>query len=166
VCTLVGPHGHQVWPLIMVPAPSGLQYPFRVFMWLMYFVVVSQPLAMDPAPDLGWAAFMTIGPLTVLGLFFYLGDEWASSWCGLASVLCVFYLIAPLRCFKRCVKPADPVARAALADGRATQESGEGAAFLEDSGDEGSADPWPPTTDRAAAAAGAAGPPRCGDDNM
>mmetsp|Transcript_46376 Transcript_46376/g.115031 ORF Transcript_46376/g.115031 Transcript_46376/m.115031 type:complete len:107 (+) Transcript_46376:1-321(+) len=82
-------------------------------MWAAYFVVVSQPLYMDPAPDVAVVAFSVVGPFTVLGLVLWLGDEWGSSWCFLASLLCVFYVLAPLPPFRSMrIAPPNPMARA------------------------------------------------------
>ena len=76
VCTIRGPHGHQVWPLVMLPVPDGVEYRFvfRLIMWFAYFVVVSRPMYADPAPDLAVAAFNFVGPITVVVLVMWLGD--------------------------------------------------------------------------------------------
>ncbi|KAL3916134.1 MAG: hypothetical protein SGPRY_006949 [Prymnesium sp.] len=125
VCTVRGPHGHQVWPLVMMPIPSNMEYAsiIRLVMWGAYFVVVSRPMYMDPAPDIAVAAFNIVGPATVVVLVLWLGDEWGSSWCFLASLLCFFYLLAPLPQFSRFgIAPPDPVARALMYETPAGQD--------------------------------------------
>lgn len=121
VCTVRGPHGHQIWPLVMLPVPSGIEYAFafRLAMWAAYFMVVSRPMYMDPAPDFAVAAFNIVGPFTVVSLVLWLGDEWGSSWCFLASLLCIFYLVSPLVPVN--VAPPDPVARILLEEYKASQ---------------------------------------------
>merc|ERR1712224_460494 len=63
-CTVIGPFHHQIWPAILVPDPIANEdrMPFRMLMWVLYLVCVSQPVNLNPAPDLANLLLIFAGP--------------------------------------------------------------------------------------------------------
>lgn len=103
-CTIKGPHGHQIWPLLLIPGP------LRYVLWLLYFLHLVAPVRFNPHHDLCDLLFNFVGGPTVLILWLYLGDEFGSAWCFFASALSLGMLLAPYpSVVKLCTPRDDPI---------------------------------------------------------
>lgn len=93
-CTVKGPHGHQIWPLLLVPDPlEGA--PVRKLLWIAYFFHLVAPVRLNPSHDICDLVLNIVGGPTVFLLWLYLGDEFGSAWCFLASALSLSAALAP-----------------------------------------------------------------------
>ncbi|CAK0881108.1 unnamed protein product [Prorocentrum cordatum] len=90
-CTTRGPHGHQVWPM-MVHGRGWM----RMGVGLVY-MAFGGGFAFIPKPSYMPFA-LSILAWTVMALYWLLGDEWGSVWCWLASCLCAVILWSLTSC--------------------------------------------------------------------
>lgn len=107
-CTTVGPHGHQIWPLIMTPDPTPRWFAdiytylgipavpvIRLISWGIYAGNAGNAVDSSPGKDLAQTALTFVGPWFIVAAMWFRGYEWGSIWCHLASMLCVLYLVTP-----------------------------------------------------------------------
>lgn len=104
-CTIKGPGGHQIWPLVMTPDPIGdwlVQNgyyeipPIRLLSYVVYFTFVSIPYDNFPRADLSTPFIKFLGmPFIGIAMFFR-GYEWGSMWCHYASIMCLLYILGPI----------------------------------------------------------------------
>jgi len=95
-CTTVGPHSHQIWPLLLTPDPfKRYFYPIRRGLWLAYYFHLALPVQVNPQHDLCDVLLNVVGLPTLIFLYARLGLEFGSAWCFYASLLCVSMLPAP-----------------------------------------------------------------------
>mmetsp|Transcript_67829 Transcript_67829/g.151488 ORF Transcript_67829/g.151488 Transcript_67829/m.151488 type:complete len:326 (-) Transcript_67829:322-1299(-) len=94
-CTTIGPHGHQIWPLLLMPDSTPFHF-VRYTCYFIYFMMVTAAINANPGQhDISDGFWIGVGPFTVLGLLWCLGDEWGSVWCWFASTACCCYVVAP-----------------------------------------------------------------------
>eukprot|EP00729_Bicosta_minor_P019330 gene19330-33572_t len=112
-CTTEGPYGHQIWAMLLVPDPTiRLQqwlYPgwveampsllplpvVRYCCWVVYMSQASTAFESNQRTDFGWRTLGFLGPPLCAFFIVTRGYEWGSMWCHLASIVAIFYLIAP-----------------------------------------------------------------------
>jgi len=89
-CTTRGPHGHQIWPMMVWEARLWL----RFLLSALYFIVGGS-FVLIPKPSYMPAALNALS-FVAMALFVSWGDEWGSVWCWFASVLCILYIVEPV----------------------------------------------------------------------
>lgn len=89
-CTTRGPNGHQIWPLL-VWRPD--QWWARLGSAIVY-AVLGGGFIMVPKPSYTPCVLNALSFVT-LALYAFVGNEWGSVWCWLASCMCVMYLVEP-----------------------------------------------------------------------